>query len=85
MMSVSLHDVPGPAVAMRNRLRDRAQRAGVGHSVLHTWVRRADCDVRSPNNDKIGPMLLTIEAMGNALGLDLVRQRRKNAKEKISV
>lgn len=41
--------------------------------------------MRSPNNDKIGPMLLTIEAMGNALGLDLVWQRRKNAKEKISV
>lgn len=56
--------------------RDLAERAGVGHSVLHTWVRRADRDVRTPNNDKIGPMVLTLEAMGNALGLELVWRRK---------
>lgn len=56
--------------------RDLCERAGVAHSAIHNWKSRAEKDIRPPGNDKVGPMLLTIEAMGNALGLQLVWKRK---------
>lgn len=57
--------------------RDLAERAGVGHSVIHTWSRRPKHETTvGANCDKVGPQLLTIEAMGNALGMQLVWKRK---------
>lgn len=82
--------VPGPPVhplvigiikeANRQRIgpRDLAARAGVGHSTIQTWRMRKPSRAVSANSDKVGPMLLTVEALGNALGLELVWQKRKD-------